>query len=310
MLLTVAVLTFRRPRDLAAILPLLVQQAIAVRSSDLDVEVLVVDNDPTGGARSQVSEISKQCSTVPVRYENEVTAGISAARNKALDSAEESDLLVFIDDDERPQEQWLANLLGSRLQFGADVVVGPVISEFDVIPEPWIQAGEFFKRRRMPTGSTVTVAATNNLLLDLRVVRAATVRFDLDFGLTGGDDTMFTRQLSQSGACMVWCDEAIVVDVVPAHRTTRKWVLLRAFSSGNTWSLVDLKLQGSSSARQKRRVFLVLQGSIRLAGGTLMAVVGFVLFSRRRQAKGCRTACRGFGMLAGAFGYKFEEYKR
>ena len=50
----IGVLTFRRPRDLAAVLPMLVRQTTDVRTLGYDVEVLVVDNDADASARDLV----------------------------------------------------------------------------------------------------------------------------------------------------------------------------------------------------------------------------------------------------------------
>ena len=83
------------------------------------------------------------------------------------------------------------------------------------------------------------VAATNNLLLDLGRIRALGLEFDERFGLSGGSDTLFTRPLVARGGRMVWCDEAMVVDNVPAGRLTRDWVLRRALRSGNSASRVE-----------------------------------------------------------------------
>lgn len=308
--LTIAVLTYLRPRDISALLPLLVGQSLKAQDAGFAAEILVVDNDPAGGARDQVLGFAAQTSDCCIRYENEVAPGISAARNRALSAAHQSDLLVFIDDDERPQEAWLACLLETYALHKPAAVVGRVTSTYEVDPDPWIVAGEFFKRRSLPTGTRVEVAATNNLLLDLRQIRARNLIFDLDYGITGGDDTMFTRTLHRTGGELVWCDEAVVVDVVPAGRTTRKWVLQRAFSSGNTWSLVSIKLQESLVLRTALRLRLSIQGGIRLAAGLILAISGLVAFSASRQAKGLRTFFRGAGMMAGAWGYKFQEYRR
>lgn len=308
--LTIAVLTYLRPRDISALLPLLVEQSSQAREVGLFAEILVVDNDPAGGARDQVLNFAARTSDCLIRYENEVTPGISAARNRALSSAHESDLLVFIDDDERPQEAWLARLIETYAMHKPAAVVGRVTSTYEVEPDPWIVAGEFFKRRSLPTGTRVEVAATNNLLLDLRQIRAQNLSFDLDYGITGGDDTMFTRTLHRRGGQMVWCDEAVVIDVVPAARTTRKWVLQRAFSSGNTWSLVSIKLQRAPSLRALLRLRLSIHGAVRLAAGLALAMSGTVAASAPRQAKGLRTCSRGAGMIAGAWGYKFHEYRR
>ena len=48
-----------------------------------------------------------------------------------------------------------------------------VISEYEHAPEPWISAGRFFQRRRLATGTPLTLAATNNLLLRLPQIRAS-----------------------------------------------------------------------------------------------------------------------------------------
>ncbi len=80
-----------------------------------------------------------------------------------------------------------------------------MISEYAAEPDPWIKAGRFFDRRRLPSGTQIEVAATNNLLLDLRQVRAFGLRFDEALGLSGGSDTLFTRELHGRGGVLVWC---------------------------------------------------------------------------------------------------------
>ena len=59
----------------------------------------------------------------------------------------------------------------------------------------------------MKIGTRVTVAATNNLLLDLPPIRAHGLDFDERFGLSGGSDTLFTRKLAKLGRLMLRCDE-------------------------------------------------------------------------------------------------------
>lgn len=302
--LVVAVLTFKRPEDLAVALPRLLDQA---RTAPIPAQVLVIDNDPDAGAR-RVVEDRKDPALV---YVHEPRPGIAAARNRALKEAGAcSGLLAFIDDDEVPSEHWLQQLVELQKQTGAAAVVGPVLSEYAVTPDPWIAAGEFFKRRRMETGSRITVAATNNLLLDLGQVRDLGLEFDERFGLSGGSDTLFTRQLVQAGAAMLWCDEAVVVDRVPESRLTRAWVLRRAFRSGNCHSRVRLTMVSGGGPKFPVRLQLVAPGAVRLTGGAAQTLTGTVTGSLRLKAKGLRTAARGAGILTGAFGYVFSEYKR
>ena len=185
----IAVLTYRRPAELAALLPELTRQALGRPA----VRVLVIDNDPAASGASVVSSLKSDA----VRYVHEPRPGIAAARNRALDEATSYDLLIFIDDDEWPNPTWLESMLEVHDRTASAAVVGPVISEYAAEPDPWIKAGRFFDRRRLPSGTLIDVAATNNLLLDLRQVRAFGLRFDEAFGLSGGSDTLFTRELHQ-----------------------------------------------------------------------------------------------------------------
>ncbi|MEZ0164112.1 glycosyltransferase family 2 protein [Kineococcus sp. LSe6-4] len=314
----VAVLTYRRPDDLAALLPRLRAQAAASRPP---AEVLVVDNDPAAGARELVERVAATPGA-PLRHVHEARPGIAAARNRALAHADRptgpgagpADLLVFLDDDERPADGWLDALLAEHRRSGAAGVVGPVVSRFQTPLDPWITAGGFFERRRLPTGTPVQVAATNNLLLDLRALRAAGVdlpaAFDERFGLSGGSDTLFTRSLTTAGLRLLWCDEALVTDVVPAARASREWVLRRALRSGNSWSRTSLALAGGPGDRWRARVRLTAAGALRAAAGGAGAAAGRLLGRPRWHARGARAAARGLGMAGGAWGWTYAEYAR
>jgi succinoglycan biosynthesis protein ExoM len=297
------VLTFQRPIELQGLLPSLLAQAA---ESDESVEILVVDNDPAGGAAAIVRSFPDEY----VRYAHEATPGIAAARNRALDEAEGSDALLFIDDDERPVDGWLGAMLGLFRAERPAGVVGPVVSQYVEEPDPWVSGGGFFRRRRFPTGTMVDVAATNNLLLDLEGVRRRGIRFDVDFGLSGGSDTLFTRQLTGSGGRLVWCDEAVVFDIVPPERVTRSWVLRRYFRSGNSWSRTSVRLHRSRKGRLLERIKLTVIGLARVGVGTAGWAWGSITRSVPRHAGGLRTLNRGLGMVSGAWGYVYSEYER
>lgn len=307
--LVIAVLTFRRPDDLAALLPLLHAQ---VTERAPGARILVVDNDPDAGAEPVVAAAAARSGggDAGLRYVHEPRPGIAAARNRALDEADGARALIFIDDDERPHPGWLGALLDTSAEHGGPGVVGPVVSDFAVPLEPWVDRGGFFRRRRLPTGTPVTVAATNNLLLDLGSVRRAGLRFDGDLGLAGGSDTLFTRQLTAAAGPLVWCDEAVVTDVVPAARCTRSWVVRRQLRSGNSWSRTSLLLTRGALPRLVLRLRLAGLGLVRLAAGTARGGLGVVTRDVGRRANGVRNLARGLGLLMGAFGATYAEYRR
>jgi glycosyltransferase involved in cell wall biosynthesis len=299
----VAMLTYRRPDDLRVAVPAFLAQ---VEVAGVEADILVVDNDPDGTA----AEIVAGFGSDRVRYVHEPVPGIAAARNRALDESSEVDLLIFVDDDEHPAPGWLAAMLATYDRQRAAGVVGPVVSEFSEDPEPWITAGRFFVRRRLPTGTELTVAATNNLLIDMAQLQRHGVRFDTVFGLSGGSDTLFTRTLVRRGARLVWCDEAVVYDRVPASRLTRQWVLRRARRSGNSASRVALALAGSVAARAGVRTGYFARGVARIAAGSARRVVGAMTGSVAHDARGRRTTERGIGMVTGILGHVVYEYRR
>ena len=303
--LTVAIATYMRPAQLAGTLPLVAAQ---VADLDLAARVLVVDNDARGGAEQVVAALAM----ANVSYVVEPVAGIAAARNRALDEAGQAgdDLLVFIDDDERPRPGWLAGLVEEYRKTRPAAVVGPVVSEFAGPVESWIDAGGFFTRRRLPTGTEVGVAATSNLLLDMQQIAKHGLRFDERFGLTGGSDTLFTKQLSASGGRIVWCDDAIVVDHVPIERMTRRWVLNRAMRFGNAASRIAVVLADGSAARSRARVEMLAQGAARAVLGAARLTVGSVLGNERHRARGQRVYMKGRGHIMGALNRTYTEYAR
>lgn len=301
--LVIAVLTYKRPEDLSVALPRLVEQA---KSVSIGACVMVVDNDPLGGAEDAVTNFGSPL----VHYFHEPRPGIAAARNRAMAEASDRPLLVFIDDDEVPSEHWLRDLLALYRSTGAAAIVGPVISEYASAPEPWISGGRFFDRRRLSTGTPLSVAATNNLLLDLEQIRRFGLDFDERFGLSGGSDTLFTRKLVRLGGRMVWCDEAVVVDRVPDSRLSRGWVLRRAFRSGNGNTRVNLELSDSTVERATVRAKGLAAGGIRVIVGCMRFVAGMLTASLSLRARGLRTLARGAGMASGAVGYVYSEYRR
>ncbi len=301
--ITIAVLTYLRPQDIGAALPALIDQA---RRYGPQAQVLVIDNDPRGSAESVVRSFDDPC----VRYVIEPTAGIAAARNRALDEIS-TELLVFIDDDERPTDDWLRELVDQfHAHPGTLGVLGLVESSFESPPDEWLIAGKFFERRQPPSGTEIFVVATNNLLLDRKLLEQHGLRFDPAFGLTGGSDTLFSHHARRQGLSFRFSAEALVYDAVPPERATREWVLKRAYRSGNSWSRTTLAAIPAGPRQIATRIRLSAVGASRLAAGVARVALGTVTRSLSWRAQGMRNLYRGSGMVGGAWGHTYAEYKR
>jgi len=300
----VAVLTYLRLENVAELLPLLEQQVAGVGHDGSTI--LVIDNDPAGSAE----DVVRGRRSPLLRYVHEPAPGIAHARNRALDEAADHELLAFIDDDERPLDGWLLALLEVYARHRPAAVTGPVFPRYEIEPDPWLLAGGFFVRRMYPDGHRVPAATSANLLLDLTQVRRLGLRFDERYGLTGGSDTLFTRQLVARGESVVFASAAGVLDKVPASRMTRHWTLRRQFRVGATWSRTSVELADPGVRRLWTRLRLTAGGGARVGVGALRHAVGRVTGSLTHQARGSRTLRRGLGMAAGAWGGTVTEYQR
>lgn len=300
----IAIATFRRPERLAALLSTLPERI--AEADQVDCSVLIVDNDPAGSAE----DIAKSASLLDLRYALESSPGIAAARSRALAEAGDFDLLVFIDDDELPEQGWLTALLQTQQETGATAVVGRLVTEFPPDVDPWVLAGGHYQQPSRPTGTRLKAGATNNLLLDLRQVRALGLDFDKRLGLSGGEDTSFTRALVREGGTIVWCQESVATHHIEPSRLTRKALLRRAYAHGNVDGRLQIAEAASKGERLLMRSRILARGMTRIVGGAVRTTWGYATRNPRHNARGRRIVRRGGGMMSAALGTTFEEYSR
>lgn len=303
---TVAVLTYHRNDQIAALVPLLAEQLRAAQ----DVcrpRLVVVDNDTDAGARPVVAAAISGLD-VDASYVHEQQPGLVAARNRALREAAGSDAVVFIDDDERPGASWLPDLVSTWSRTGAWAVSGPVRSEFPATPSRWVLGSGLYDRPRAATGSPRNSAATNNLLLDLRRAREVGLEFDEQMSATGGEDSMLMQTVRRAGGSIVWCDEAEVSETVPLSRMQPAWIRKRSMRFGETWAFVRVVLSRAGVPRMLLRARYAAHGLALTAVHTALAVAARI--RRDDFALGrCQTrAAGGWGMVRGALGLRFREY--
>ena len=305
--LAIGVVTYRRPDQVARLLGALARLDDPAPAAVVS-RVVVVDNDPAGSARSAVEKAAAamDCDVV---YEVEPEPGISAARNRVADLSSDCRLLAFIDDDEVPTPGWLKHLATVRAETGADLVAGPTLS---VLPEgvpDWLEAAGVFDRPRLPTGASFAFAMSGNLLLDLRSTAALGSLFDNRFGLTGGSDTHLFMRARSAGLRMIWANEAEAHEYIPVDRANLGWILRRAFRAASTVGLCERDIYTG----QRRLAVLTVRcgkGMVHALLGAATALRGLIQFRPATVVRGLRRMSSGAGMVAGAVGIRYVEYRR
>jgi succinoglycan biosynthesis protein ExoM len=226
--ITVCICTYRRPHLLAKLL-----KSIASQATDdaFTVSICVVDNDANASAREAVSEFADRAA-IPIRYLIEPEQNIARARNRAVENADGA-YVAFIDDDEMPDPRWLVLLHKMCQDTGAAGVLGPVLPLFQVPPPEWIIRGKILDRPAKKTGEVLSWpdTRTGNVIMRRALFVEGGYRFDVRYG-RGGEDKEFFRRMIGRGKLFVWCDEAVVREIIPPSRCTRSFQLKRALLRG------------------------------------------------------------------------------
>ncbi|MCJ2094660.1 glycosyltransferase, partial [Methylobacterium sp. J-072] len=227
MRLCICICTCERPAGLALLLRAIDRQRLG-SLADSALRILVVDNGRSDAA-IPVVEAYRNEGRFPITYAREPVRGLAAVRNRSLAAAHAlgADWIALIDDDEVPDPDWLRSLLDTALRVGVPACVGPVVPLFDRVPPAWATAGGFFAKTLPVRNGLVADAYTANALLDLRVVTALGLSFDMRFNTMGGEDTFFFHALLRAGHKIAWAPDAIVYDSIPAHRMRVRWLLAR-----------------------------------------------------------------------------------
>jgi hypothetical protein len=298
------VATYLRPEGLQRLLVALASAALPSGAPTLDL--VVVDNDPEGSAR-ELCESAQEWLPFDLHYTIEKRRGIPQARNAALAVAMPfADFVVFTDDDVEPAAGWLAELLRVQALYRADVVAGPNPPRFLEEPPSWIREGRFFDCEPRATGTLVDMAATNNVLVRCKVFEQMDRLFDERLSLHGCDDTEFFLRVARAGHRMVWAQDALAYECIPATRMTLPWLLKRTYRIANGRGSTALRpLEGLTGSQ------VFVNGLKCLIRGGVHFAIAVVL--RRGVVARVHALLRlasGAGWISGLFGLPYNEYRR
>ena len=301
--MAICVATYLRPEGLTRLLRALASAYLPI-SAPTTVDVVVVDNDPEGSARA-TCESAREWLPFDLHYAIEKRRGIPQARNTALAVAIPfADFIAFTDDDVEPSPGWLAELLKVQQLYQADVVAGPCPPRFQGDPPDWLLKGRFLDPPQRPTGTLVDTAATHNVLVRGAVFRGMDRLFDERFALHGGTDTEFFWRVRRAGHPIVWAEQALAYECVPASRMTLRWLIQRRYRIANRRGSREWRrLQGLNGIQ------VFASGLNCLARGSALLALAVALrrgASARVQA--VLQLAAGAGWLTGLLGLGYREY--
>ncbi len=234
---TILIPTFRRPESLARAL----KSVLGQDRPDLNHEIVVVDNDPDGSARSLVDAL-RASSDSPLLYVHALPPGVATARNAGL-AVSTAPYVAFLDDDEQADQAWLGALFEAHRRFGADVTFGPVqgcAPAAAAWKRPYLE--RFFSRFGPATSGVVTcVYGCGNSMMTRATALAGDPPFDVAANHTGGEDDILFSHLKLKGARFAWAADARVLEHAPDHRAKLSYALARAVSYGQSPSQLALR---------------------------------------------------------------------
>jgi glycosyltransferase involved in cell wall biosynthesis len=244
--IVLCICTYRRPDGLRNLL-----EALPQLESASNMEIVVADNDAGQEGLAVCQSIDKDY-RYPVHTVSQLEPGISAARNSATNEALKlaPDFVIFLDDDEWPEPQWLSELLRIQSEYQTDVVGGPTRPVFpEGTAEELLQNPYYGADMYLADGSECQLQAGGNFLVRASVLESiAPIFFRPEFTQSGGEDLAFFTQLAQSGYTMRWAANAIVHEPVPASRLQPGWLKHRVVTIHNSRVRVMQLLQPGFNA--------------------------------------------------------------
>lgn len=299
--IVISACTYKRPDGLSELLSSLKEIKIP---DDINLSIRIIDNEPEPAAEKLVKQVAETM-PCPIHYAHEPDAGIAPARNCALSEAKDDDFLVFIDDDETADPNWLNELWTVQKNNHAQFVQGPVVLNVQNEKDKWWIDTLLFRLKTFPNNAPRHEAWSNNVMIDMNFVREHNLQFDPALRFDGGEDTLFFQQMTAKGAKGIFAANAIVYEEQPKERLNWKWSIARQFRNGNTRAMIAKRTSSGSSAILK---------SIMRAGGCaffgLLHLPTTIILGRKGLANSVAYFARCAGILWGLLGKRYLEYER
>ncbi len=300
--ITICIPTYKRPSMLKKLVLSVIGCAID-KSLIKGVSIIIIDNDIDKTAEMVANELKEQYSGIyKILYFCHPDKGISNVRNELIKRALllKPDFLIFIDDDEYANSEWLNELTRTIITNNGDFAMGPVIPVFDGKAKKYIYP--WFERPNYLNNTEINYIATNNLIINVSTLRKHNIWFDTRFNIIGSGDSYFGVQFRKKGAKIYWASKAIVYETIPENRSNIKWLIKRRYRVASTYVYI-LKLEKKHLKVLKK----VLVSLIYI----IIGICGIILFLMPIQKKylGILKLVEGIGGITGLFNMLYKEYK-
>ena len=219
-------------------------QALAhLRPPESPWEFLVVDNASTDATAALLCDPRWRPPHLELRVVRDSKLGLSHARNRAIAEAR-GEYIVFMDDDETPDPDWLRAFERAILAERPDALGGRIEVMFEDGERPvWLQdellaflgkldhGGE---RRQLLDRQTPIFGGN---FAFRRSLFAHIGNFDANLGRrgtanVGGEDTEMYRRMIDAGCSVWWVPDAVIHHRIQVHKLRRRYFLDLHFRQG------------------------------------------------------------------------------
>lgn len=238
-MITFAFCTYKRADRLERLV-----EAMRAQHCPEPFEILAVNNN----SPDATLDVLRALASLPgprLRYVTETEQGIVPARNRVIAEAIDSDILVFIDDDELPLPG-LLDAATDAVRAGARCVGGRIRVDLTTCRRPaWLGDELLGFLGQVDYGDTafwlddeLRPVFTGNIAYDMTLFRDdASLRFDHRYNrrgavLGGGEDLMMLRTLLSRSVPVRYCPEMAVLHAVEPWRLRRRYFLGIHYRSG------------------------------------------------------------------------------
>lgn len=298
----IAIITYQRPVGLCKLLLALKTQCV----DGIEVSVLVVDNDCTGANSKIVNSLLLEYPFGLILVE-EPKQGIVAARNRAVNEflKSDSEILVFIDDDEWPvNDDWLISLRVIQEATACDIVYSDVYTIPETRQIQWVETALRPKRNNKSI-SGIKKFYTNNLLVTRKVLEKVVPAFDGRFALTGSSDLHFSIKCVHAGFQAIYTPFSPVQEIFPTSKATMKWFFLRGYRSGEGATRANI-YEGTFPGTYIRCMGM---GGVRFLYGMWQLIKAIIMLDKSLLANSLLRLGSSIGTFAGFFNLSYNEYR-